>query len=298
MGDSAIMTDASKITTLLGVMTGSDGATLTLGGAGINSLAQLAVDEAETFTIEGTIGGFQSLTKMGTGTLVLNGDSTYTGPTTVNAGFLVINGSIVSTLTVNTGSTIKGTGIYGPITVNSGATLSPGNSPGLMFADSVIFNPDSIFQVEINPDEHSALFVVGTATLNGGTVEIIQDEGDYPDSADFEILITGGGITGAFTTFSGGLPGFSFFLNQVDDSLFLSYAPAFEIPTAGLSGNRLSVANYLNNNANDETLYLLDGLSGSSLNSALDSISPARNAFGRYITEQTVRYDRKLWMKG
>jgi autotransporter-associated beta strand protein len=264
---------------------------LTLSGIGTNSITQVSVNPNDIFTIGGTIGGSGPFTKSGSGTLVLTGNNTYTGPTTVAEGFFVVDGSIVSTLIANSGSTIKGTGLYGAITVNSGATLSPGNSIGPMYSDSVTFNPGSIFQVEIDADgSASILIVAGTATLNGGTVEIIQDVnmGNYPKSGSYEILIATGGITGSFNAISGGLPKFMFILSQVDNSLFLSYVNDTEISTVGLFGNRLRVANYLNENGSDETLFLLSNLSGSSLNSALDSISPARNAFGTYITEQTV----------
>lgn len=72
-----------------------------------------------------------SLTKIGTGTLTLSGVNTYTGATTVNAGRLIINGSITSAVTVN-GGTLGGSGTTGAITVNKEGVLSPGNSPGIL----------------------------------------------------------------------------------------------------------------------------------------------------------------------
>ena len=44
-----------------------------------------------------------SLVKTGTGTMTLSGDNVYTGATTVNAGGLVVDGSILSATTVNGG---------------------------------------------------------------------------------------------------------------------------------------------------------------------------------------------------
>jgi autotransporter-associated beta strand protein len=69
----------------------------------------------------------------GTGRLILGGVSTYTGPTTVNAGTLLVNGSLgaASAVTVNSGGTLGGSGtIGGSVAVNAGATLSPGASLG------------------------------------------------------------------------------------------------------------------------------------------------------------------------
>jgi len=77
-----------------------------------------------------------SLVKVGTGTLTLAGDNIYTGPTTVNAGVLFVNGSIESSslTTVNSGATLSGSGRVGPTTINTGGFLVPGpvETPGTM----------------------------------------------------------------------------------------------------------------------------------------------------------------------
>ena len=44
--------------------------------------------------MDGTVGGFLSLTKSGSGTLTLSGNNTYTGTTTINGGTLKLNGDI------------------------------------------------------------------------------------------------------------------------------------------------------------------------------------------------------------
>jgi outer membrane autotransporter protein len=60
------------------------------------------------------------------------------------------------------------------------------------------------------------------------------------------------------------------------------------LPTSGFSGNALKVANYLNENGNGSSLALLSGLTGRDLQTALDSISPSRNAFGSFTAAQTA----------
>ena len=60
-------------------------------------------------------------------TLVLSGSNTYTGPTTINQGELVVNGSLVSPVTASSGGTLGGTGNLSSGTVNAGAHLAPGN---------------------------------------------------------------------------------------------------------------------------------------------------------------------------
>ena len=51
-----------------------------------------------------------SLVKIGNGTLILSGANTYAGPTIVESGKLIVNGSIISAVTVN-GGALGGSGL-------------------------------------------------------------------------------------------------------------------------------------------------------------------------------------------
>jgi autotransporter-associated beta strand protein len=65
------------------------------------------------------------------GTTTLTATSTsYTGPATVNAGALFVDGSIASSsVTVGSGATLGGTGTVGPTVINAGGFLAPGHHP-------------------------------------------------------------------------------------------------------------------------------------------------------------------------
>jgi autotransporter-associated beta strand protein len=76
----------------------------------------------------------RSLTKAGTGTLVLAATNTYSGATLVEAGTLIVTGSIAtnSAVTVENSAILSGTGSVGSTVLNAGATIAPGLSPGTL----------------------------------------------------------------------------------------------------------------------------------------------------------------------
>ena len=118
-------------------------ATLTLDGFGNPS--------SQTFS--GTISGSGGLSLRNlTGTQILSGANTYTGPTAVSLGTLRVNapGSLTSNsaVTVAANATLGGTGtVNGPVTVT--ATLAPGASVGTLTTGAVTFQPGSTFACEL-----------------------------------------------------------------------------------------------------------------------------------------------------
>jgi autotransporter-associated beta strand protein len=132
----------------------------------------------QNVTFAGTLPGSSStLTKVGTGTLTLNGNTTYDSATAINGGRLHINGTNQSSSTVvNSGGTLGGTGtLAGPVSVNAGGTLAPGTSPGnLTIDDNVTFASGSNFSVELNGTtigtQYDRLTVNGTVALGNATL--------------------------------------------------------------------------------------------------------------------------------
>lgn len=244
--------------------------------------------EKSDMIIEGSLcnGG---LIKLGNGVLNLAGKNTYKGDTSVLEGMLIVNGSIPnSTTSLFSGTVLKGTGIVGPLIINKGAILAPGNSMGTLHSGPTTFDSDSIFLIEINPSEASLLEVTGPATL-GGNVKVIAEPGTYPQSGQYPIL-TATSLHGTFDSLVvRGLDGYIFKLHQLANSVYLQYSlESLFIETSKLSGNESKITNYLNKNANNSTLAFFTELEDSSLENSLNSISPARNAFGTYIAGQTA----------
>ena len=151
------------------------GQTLTLSG----TITSTGTNPRLTLTGEGngvlggditTVGGL-GLIKNGNGTWTVSGTNSNTGPNTVSAGTLLINGSTsTGTFTVN-GGTLGGTGsIGGSVSVAAAGTLSPGASIQSLAAASLTMASGSTFAFEIadNSATGADLLAIGsTVSLTG-----------------------------------------------------------------------------------------------------------------------------------
>lgn len=108
------------------VVTAVSGGQVTFSGVIQDPTGQDTAEQAAAAAIT-------AVRKTGGGTVVLSANNTYRGATVVDAGTLLVNGSLSNTsaVTVNGGGTLGGIGtINGPVTVNDGGTLSPGIAIG------------------------------------------------------------------------------------------------------------------------------------------------------------------------
>ena len=176
---------------------------LTLANA-IQLLGAATVDtQSNTLTLSGSISGTGGLDKIGSGTLTLTGVSTYTGETNVNAGILNVIGSLVSAVAVNEGSTLTGTGTIGGLEVGSGGTVAPGNAGNsigtLRVVGDVSFDEGSIYRVKANAAGQSdKITATGAASIDGGTVQVLAQNGTYARQTRYTILTASGGVDGEF----------------------------------------------------------------------------------------------------
>ena len=177
---------------------GNGGTTGSIAGDVFNS-GSLIFNRSDSLTFGGSISGSGGVAKDGTGTLALSGASTYSGSTIVNAGTLLVNGSLGTTaVSVSNGATLGGIGsIAGNVTLDSGATLAPGTSPGTLTVGSLNLSSGSILDYELGVPS-----VVG-----GGVNDLVAVNGNLTLDGRLDVTDIGGFGAGSYTlmTYGGAL---------------------------------------------------------------------------------------------
>ena len=191
---------------------------VTLNGGG----GTFDVTAANFLTYDGVITGTGDLTKIGTGTLALGGVNTYTGSTTVNAGFLQASSadafSEASAFTVNTGAILDLNGFDNTVGSFSGsglvtdsvllpAILTVGGDNTSTTFSGILEGPGTLSLTKVGT---GTLTLTGTNTYTGvttidaGVLSISQDAnlGTAPGApVDDQLTLNGGTlqVTASFT---------------------------------------------------------------------------------------------------
>ena len=183
-----------------------------------------------------------------------------------------MNGSLTSNVTVGAGGTLGGNGTITGVVTNNG-TLAPGNSIGtLNVSGSFVQAAGSIYQVEVNAagqgDRINVSGAPGTATINGGTVQVLAQPGSYANSTTYTIVRATGGVSGTYagvtSNFAFLTPSLSYDANDVFLTLALGQT-AFTPTFLALTPNQKAVGVALNQsfaNASGDFATVIGALAG------------------------------------
>jgi uncharacterized protein with beta-barrel porin domain len=290
-----------------------ENSSLTLKAENPNDL--LTLGNEVSFVDDTSFGGTgTSVSVTGNGTVIYNGSTTYQGTITINNANFKVNGSINEASV----SVCRNIGLSSQRGVLSGS----GQLTGSIFANSGTIYPDageyltlgslqlnsahpmsgtlgSLVHITIDSGVASRVVVTGAATL-AGALEIDLESTALPGTYT---ILTSAGITGTFDSisFTGTTPNYSLSYLPVGSPTyiqfdFLGYAPSYPtLSTQGLQGNNLRVANYLNALAPEantlgltDQFSLLNDLSPTQYQKALQSISPARNAISTFTAQNVM----------
>jgi autotransporter-associated beta strand protein len=222
---------------------------LFLGGA-----TTLTVSSGQTITLGGSdfVGGgnngeaMGALTKDGPGTLVLSGNNSYAGGTTINNGTLRaanVSGSATGSGAVRVASsgTLSGTGtVAGAVTVQAGGAITPGNgvAPGMLpLQGGLTLQATSVFNVVAGNTTASALAITGALDVTGGSRTLtIFNDGSLTFGLPYTYTVatmssTNGFTPTSFSVAAGNFPGFlgtPTVTNPGGTMLVVSFAPVPE----------------------------------------------------------------------
>lgn len=168
----------------------SQGLGNTVGGA-IENDARLLLSGPGNVDL-GVISGTGSVTLDGPGGASIGAGSTYTGGTTINGGTLGSSGVIPGDVTVNGPGTLEGPAGVGGDLLNSGRVQ-------LLDVDTIVDgNYEQASTATLGVRLGSKLEISGTATIDGGTLEVTGANQGYVGNTRTEVLTADGGVTGTF----------------------------------------------------------------------------------------------------
>lgn len=257
-------------------LTGSNHAAVTLTADLTPGSVTVHSPKDYTFGGPGSLIGTNRLTKAGRGKLTLAGTHTYTGPTLVWDGPLIVNGALsASPVTVRGGvwheGALAGHGfVGGGATIHRHGNVSPGNgtaAPGTLTISNGLTLHNAALRFDLSDDPtgtlktNDHLVVLGNLTLHGtNRVVIHRLNGALPPGTVYPLVSYTGALIGSLSQLVvEGLPGLPVALTNPPGQLALivkGHRPPTTLTwTGGQNGNvwdLLTTSNFLNGVAPDQ----------------------------------------------
>ncbi|MGB3394499.1 MAG: autotransporter domain-containing protein [Stenotrophomonas sp.] len=211
----------------------------------------------------------------------------------VNQGVAMINGTLSGGRTVvGAAGTLGGSGTLGDLEVSG--TLSPGNSIGtLTVTGDYVQKAGSTYLVELLPPSSSDVVnVAGSASIEGGTLKLVQAGGNFLLGQQYTLLTAAGGLSGAFTALDAS--GVSPFLKPTAifsaNALQLAIERGQALASAANSANQKAVAGAADGLADSSALLQhLVLLSADQAPAAFDQLSGELHASAKSLLVQDSR---------
>ncbi|HEV8016683.1 MAG TPA: autotransporter domain-containing protein [Stellaceae bacterium] len=298
-GNGSVVQAGTGELTLTGVNTYTGGTTVSAGTlqgdtsslqGNIADNAALVFNQGANGVFGGSISGAGTLTKIGGGTLLLDGANSFTGSTTVSAGALEIGdaahpgASIGGNVSVSNAALVTGHGsIGGNLSNTAGGTVMPGGSIGTLTAGgNYAQGATSTLAIEVSPGAASQLHVGGSASL-AGTLALTFDPGVYAGKTF--ALVSAGSVTGTFGTVTDNAPGLDQSLVYTPTEVDLTPSGGFQVaPTedsvfGALGGAALLGAQQANATVLGHLADQHDGTGTDTIKTSLAGKAPTQLAF-------------------
>ncbi len=253
--------------------------------------ANVVIGGTDDSTYTTTITDTQTkLVKVGTGSTSITGTNLHTLGTEIKAGTLSIDGiSSQSEVTVDSGAILEGIGTSGTVTNNG--TVAPGNSIGtLNIAGNYTQGGSSTLNIEVDTSGNTDKLIISGAAALDGTLRIIPSSGSY-SSQTFNFL-TAGSISGTFSSVVATnctAPSVTYGSTSLSFTLTCSSSNSTNFDNLTSYFNDLSASGDLST-----VVSAINGLSGSSYNSAIESLdfnhTSASNKLNAQISSSNANY--------
>jgi autotransporter-associated beta strand protein len=174
-------------------------------GGPVSATGGLEITAPGSSSLAQALAGPGGLTFNGTGTLAVSGANTFTGDTNINAGTLVLTGSLAKSDVIVAGGTLRGTGDMASLSAKGG-TVRPGQSAGSFFSSGPAnLGAGNNYVVEVNGTASGTGYsqIVSDGVTLAGTLGLVQTVSFMPMIGSHYTIIDNTGALPVSGTFAG-----------------------------------------------------------------------------------------------